>query len=723
MSSIYNEIYLSRSLKWMVGRGSHDLPRTYLASAMKNIESLGFTLSKSLIEALSTQSESDFVAIYKELEAGLKKLVGANVIYKPMYSQFPEQVISMTDAELYIHAIIHYYTHALPSDSCKVTDAVAGAGQKAMTPTPKGESTGDRSAESMKVTFNLKVVDLGDTEDFYGSIRNLIASKGSISPTDKEHLDFVFGLEERASELLPHEIPLKENVGFVVGLLLKYGKADAAAIAPYFKTATDVLRLATALSDGDVSLAANTRYVKFKRRERKLLLALLEQCENRVEDMLRYRKRWIRLGEIIHPSEYQKAFPQSAEAFAILRSGQKVDTFRSRVEQALRWYNAAAAAELLSERPGELARRLDHLLRTHREPYEVVLLFGGVAEGVSTPVLLQVMAHFNSRNARRPWRTFFPKGIVGKAVAIPNTLPRLADDLCGDIVGLCRQTLVERFAKLPTLGKVFIDERLRKHHVPFAMRSAGKSLRTLVRGSRLDMPEGNTIRFFLWWKEGKVGGEHTGRVDIDLSAVMYNENWGYMEHISYTNLRSAKYNAVHSGDIVSAPNGACEFIDIDIQYVLRYGGRYVVASLNSFTSHPLCDLPECHAGWMMRRRPGSGEVFDPATVVDKIDVAADTQIAVPVILDLKKREVIWCDLALKRHPDFYNNVEGNESGLVAMGRAMTSTVKPTLYDLFQLHALARGELVGAESEADSIFALDQGITPFDTAAIMAEFIA
>ena len=68
--------------------------------------------------------------------------------------------------------------------------------------------------------------------------------------------------------------------------------------------------------------------------------------------------------------------------------------------------------------------------------------------------------------------------------------------------------------------------------------------------------EGATIRFFLWWKEGEVNGKHTDRVDIDVSAVLYDAGWRYMEHISYTNLRSAKYRACHIGDITSAPIGS-----------------------------------------------------------------------------------------------------------------------------------------------------------------------
>lgn len=214
----------------------------------------------------------------------------------------------------------------------------------------------------------------------------------------------------------------------------------------------------------------------------------------------------------------------------------------------------------------------------------------------------------------------------------------------------------------------------------------------------------------------------TGRVDIDLSAVMYDHNWQYVEHISYTNLRSSKYRAVHSGDIVSAPKGACEFIDLHIPSIVDYGGRYIVASLHSFTMQPYCELPECFAGWMMRKKPGSGEIFEPATVANKIDVTADTRIAIPVILDLVERTVIWTDLSLTRHPDYCNNVEGNQKGMVLIGKAMTTLQKPDLYDLFMLHAQARGEVVATADQASSIFSVDEGVTPYDIEQIMAEYL-
>ncbi|WP_072730984.1 TerD family protein [Paenibacillus sp. NAIST15-1] len=696
-----NTIYLRRANKLIVNQGQEDhrISAAHLATALKNIEQLGYTFSKPLINVVRTLSRDQFTVFYQELVTDLKVMVGAHVAYTPMYPDFPEQVMQEDDVELYLNAIYHYLTLDVPryeaADRPPLLDQI-----------------------------DLKVIDLGSRAEFHWMIRQLIQAKGSISETDQNDIDAAIedADVDELGDILPDEIPFKENVGFVAGSLLKHDKASLNVIRPYFKTATDVLRLAVAWSSGDVSLAEPTRFRKFKRPERRLLLGLLEQCGAITEDMLRYKQRWIRLGEILHPSEYKQQFGRSKEAFDILRNNKPFTTYNSSVELAFQYQNVWTLIDLLTKRPGEFARRLDHLLRIAEQAEYVVLAFGEIANQVSTPVLMQVKSHFTHRNEPKELRTFFPKGNVAKAVAIPNTLPELDTAVCQDIVQLCEQTLMERFSALPSLGKVYVDERMKRYNVPFSQRSASKALHTIVRGSRVPMEEGDTVRFFTWWKEGTVNSIPTGRVDIDLSAVMYDHNWQYVEHISYTNLRSSKYRAVHSGDIVSAPQGACEFIDLHIPSIVNYGGRYIVASLHSFTMQPYCELPECFAGWMMRKKPGSGEIFEPATVANKIDVTADTRIAIPVILDLVERTVIWTDLSLTRHPDYCNNVEGNQKGMVLIGKAMTTLQKPNLYDLFMLHAQARGEVVATADQAGTIFSVDEGVTPYDIEQIMAEYL-
>ncbi|KAA8753906.1 cytoplasmic protein [Paenibacillus sp. UASWS1643] len=699
-----NTIYLRRANKLIIepNEGKQQLPKTHLATALKNIEALGYTFSDELMQAMRQLSMEQFGTVYIQLVADLRVMVGAHVKYTPMYAGFPMQVMQADEAELYLNAIIHYLTNL----------TVVYPDQPSVERMPLLEKT------------DLKVIGLGNKQAFQTLIRQIIEAKGSISETDKADIDTVLehADPEDVDALLPAEIPFKENVGFVVASLLKHEKANIDRIGMYFKTASDVLRLAVAWSNGDVSLAAASPFRKFKRRERRLLLGLLEQCGSITEDMLRYKDRWIRLGEILHPSEYKLRYPRCEEAFDILRNNKPYSTFNGSVELAFQYRNVWSLIDLLSQRPGEFARRLDHLLRMTEDEAYVLLAFGEVLEQVSTPVLLQVRQHFAQRNERQDLRVFFPKGNVAKAFGIPNELPDIDEATCRDVVQLCERALVERFATLPTLGKTYVDPQLHDYLVPFSQRSASKALHTIVRGSRVPMAEGDTIRFFNWWKEGDVDGKSTGRVDIDLSAVMYDKDWNYVEHISYTNLRSSNYKAVHSGDIVTAPNGASEFIDLHIPSIVAYGGRYVVATLLSFTSHPYCDLPECFVGWMMRKKPGSGEIFEPSTVANKIDITADTQIAIPVIMDLVERTVIWTDLALTRYPDYYNNVEGNQKGIVLMGKALTTLRKPDLHDLFMLHAKARGELVDTIDQADTIYSVDQGITPYDIEQIMAEYL-
>lgn len=700
-----NSIYLRRKNKVYLTEGANKLPANYIATILKNIDSLGYTFSGKLIERLGTLSEKEITAFYKQLVTDLKEMVGAKVKHEPMYPNFPKQVMEMSESELYFNAMMHYFGDWI--------------GVRIM---PKYEKE-ERMPLLDKV--DLKVIDLGSEEEFKGLCRNLIGASTSISASDKEDVAwYVEAYKDTIEELLPNEIPHKENLSYTTGLLLKHTNAGTAVLDKYFKTATDVLRLATAQSEGDVSLAENTKFRNFKRKERRLLLGLLENCKSITEDMLRHKKRWIRLGERLHPGEYKKRYPKCAEAFDILRNDKAFSTFNGRVEAALEKEQWDVAIDLLKTRPGDFARRLDHLLRNVKTEWTTVTdVFEGVADKVATPVLLQVLKHFKHRNEPKELRTVFPKGNTAKVQALTNELPHIVKKARLAIVDICENTLIARFKDLPELGKVYLDEDLKNYIVPFSQRSASKALRTVVRGSRIAMPElGDTIRFFLWWKEGKVGDKETGRVDIDLSAVMYDEEWNYKEHISYTNLKSAKYGAAHSGDITSAPDGACEFIDLDIPSILKYGGRYVVMSLNSFTGQYYCNMPECFGGWMMRQEPQSGEIFEPKTVLDKIDVTANTKICIPVILDLQEREVLWADLALTSNPNYRNNVEGNKKGMVLMGKAMTTLVKMNLHELFTLHIAARGSLVETIEEADTVFAKDKGITPFDIETIMGEFM-
>ncbi|MCM2364742.1 MULTISPECIES: hypothetical protein [unclassified Pseudomonas] len=52
----------------------------------------------------------------------------------------------------------------------------------------------------------------------------------------------------------------------------------------------------------------------------------------------------------------------------------------------------------------------------------------------------------------------------------------------------------------------------------------------------------------------------------------------FKETVAYYNLKG--YGGYHSGDIVDAPKGASEFIDLDLDVLVKKGIRYVVTSIN-----------------------------------------------------------------------------------------------------------------------------------------------
>jgi len=162
---------------------------------------------------------------------------------------------------------------------------------------------------------------------------------------------------------------------------------------------------------------------------------------------------------------------------------------------------------------------------------------------------------------------------------------------------------------------------------------------------------------------------------------------------------------------------------MDLPFVLESNARYIVMSIMCFTGQSFLELPECFGGWMMRQRPESGEIFDPRTVKDKVDITGSTRTCVPVIVDVENRNVFWADLALKGQFQV-NNAARNSVGMSQIGKVIVALNKPSLFDLFLMHAEGRGTLVDDEAQADTVFDVFSGtVTAFDTDKILSEFLA
>lgn len=686
-------LFLRRRSKVHVPVGTGGATRAQVASAVREVAAFRCVLSESLIEQIGKLSATELKYWLREIIGVLRRETGAHVHHRPFYPGFPEQVMTASEAELYLNAVIHYLT---------------------LWRLPPTEHSRPAMLEG---NFVSRVIEPGSVSEFESLLEPLVSARTSLS--EQETADVVWFIRTYKSDvfrLLPEAVPFREIRAQVGGALILQVARDArvdAFLERNVETATDVLRLAVALNGGDVSLTtASTRFIAMKRSLRRLLLRLLDRIPNAAEDVMRHAERWKRLAEALHPGDYADKYPRALAAITAARRNEAPDSFGSRVETLLAQRQIATLTPILQSRPGEFARRLDVTLRRATEPESVLDAFESVATQVSSPVLLQLLAQVRASRPL-PLRAFTPKGAFAKVYGIKDRREPLAPDVLARAARICEDALVSRFASLPPLGCCFIDPALREYKVPLAQRASSKSLRTLVRGSRLPMPDTRFIRLFLWWKNGR------GRTDIDLSAAFFDANFVFMETVAYYNLKSL--GGYHSGDIVDAPDGASEFIDLDLDALVEKGIRYVVTSINSYTEQPYCDLPECFAGWMARADTASGEVFEPRSVFDRIDIASNTGICLPFVMDLQERRMIWADLGLTSSPR-WNNVQNNLSGVSLMLRALVHTPRPDLETLFDLHVRARGERVASAQQAQAVFATDQGITPFDTDLIRSQFL-
>lgn len=671
-----------------------------VVTMMKNVQYLGFTFSKELFASLSHLTREEIKVFYSDLIPALKESVGADVEYTPMYPNFPTQVAEMDGIELFINAIVHYWSFG--------------------TLMPEYEK--DERLPLIDVN-KMAVLSTGTNADLMGIFKNLVSSKTSLSVQDKKDVTTIIKNCEDYADYLPDEIPLKEIAALIGKLIIEEAPIKSVkAISKYFRTATDVLRLVTALSDGDISLARKTKYRNLKRCERRMILDLLANCGDITEDLFRYQNKWIRVAEILHPFEY--GYPRYKEvnrAFNALRNNKKPLMFCGKVQSAILRKDMESAADLLKFRPGEFARQLDKMLRDSHDPEYILECFKSVAVDISAPVLLQVRQHFIGRMAETtdPIRVFFQKGSLAKAIFIKNELPAIDKTICRNVAMACRNALIEQYSSKESLGKVYVDEDFKNYLVPFSGRSASSTSKNIVRGSRLHIkPDATAIRAFIWWTNtNKESGEDDGRVDIDLSAAIYDSDWKFIEHVSYTHLRSSNVRMYHSGDITNGGGvdgkGVSEFIDVDIDNAASHG-RYIVFQIYNYTLQKYADLDNCRFGWMEREEVDSGEIFEPATVRMIMDVNAECTASIPVIFDCFERKFIWCDMSLSMECCLRggNNFESNFSDVTAICYAMTHLNKPNIYDLAMFNAMARGNMVTDRNEADLIFSNDT-TTPFE----------
>lgn len=669
-------------------------------AALTTLRALGYRLSTPAREVLIHPEQA-----WALVNAAARLTSGSPADeYRPFYPDFPIQVRTASEATLLVNAALHY-----------LGDVVGVRILPDYRPSPREPLPGDDGA--------LTELGLATTQDLERIVADLIAQATPFSAQDRADLT---ALRDFGPEAAPR-VAVKENLAV---LTVTFPDLDFSAS---YRTVTDVLRLAVAMAGGDVSLAEPCRFPSFSRAQRRRLLGLLDavgqvqDSRDSAEEMARRSERWKRLARHLRPGDYARRFPRAVALLHQVASGGAEEGFTSHLEEALARRDVDGALRLLSTRPGVFARRLNHLLRlcpddAARE--RVLAEFARVAPEVTLPVLVRLWEYFSSPGPDAlPWRVVAIKAATGtKTTLIPSTRrPGPAD---AAVVCAVEEALRQR----KRLGRIAVDQGMYEGYTaPVGLRSASPGMRTAGRGTRLPLPEGETIRFFLHWRDlpeappkalGPAGPaaaeDRDTRVDLDLSAFFVSEDFTRTEQIAYYNLRSTA--AVHSGDLTSAPDGAAEFIDITLAEALRQEWRYVVMTVHSFSHHRLSEVPECWAGAMARgAAPQSGEVFEASTVMQRLDLVSPTFNATPFVIDLAERRLIWWDLPVGVGEHQVANLDLSSNRVLAH---LLDLLEGQRMPLAHLLGLLADVVVEDPDEAQLVFG-EGGILPWQTERILA----
>lgn len=607
-------------------------PRYVCSANMKLIE-YGYTMSYDLFMAFCNATHAAFLEAWSALYDLAMEDAKAISKTSPIWPNFPDDAMEADLVDLYVVNLLNYLTLGQwqpdfdPSKFCKALDR-----------------------EHLPAA---KQIPACDKEEIYRYVVQSITNNSPLSPDEQNTvIDLLtHGGEDFLNHLMgmmkDKHITCKVNLALYASFIINRPDWRSQQCFLDFNSSTDVLRLAAAMSGQDVSLVKPPRLRSFKRSERRELLYLLEHVEKNEGFALR-PEEFKRLGEKLHPGEYAKYFPENKAIFDKVRNGVHIETYNSKLQELLKKpVNVDVLTAHLMLRPGVFARYLDFALRNCSDEHQmedVLFRFISVCKNVSPRVLVQLINHFRNRN--NPVQLATGKANGAGSAALDREVEPISDVMCNRVARDIFNQLWQVLRAEDTEPKsIYIDPacHCNKLIFPDNPRQISSAMRATACGSRTQLPDGNVLRAFLYWK-GDDGTDLWDGIDLDLSVVFYGEKEA--NFVFYGEPKNERLGAIHSGDRrCSGLHGAVEYVDFDIKKCLQNGIRYAALVVNSYSGEKFSEMDAAFCGVMVRDGE-TGEQFEPATVKDRFALTTDAGQIIMVVIDLLNREVVTVDKSI-----------------------------------------------------------------------------
>ncbi len=607
----------------------------------------GYIPSQQAYEAMTQLAKTSPKMLHQwwqTLEKSLKKSKGVDkdIGKYIVYQNFPQEVLDMSQSEYWIRQLFIYWG----ADLTSVRQA----------PIP-------RAPMFEKVDF--KVLHLARSFALANLYESLLLKPAVWIATEQQEVQWFVQQEYTMNA----EIKFKENLVFAAITCMQYHQTLP------LSTTTDVLRLATGFSEGDISLKTNSKF-KLSRSQRKYVLEVLAGVKDLEEGIMRHKNKWIRLFHQLHVGEYAKKYPKIYQVAHTLRNGGKYPTFNSNVENYLATSNTKALA-LLAQRPGEFARRIAHVLSVFGDA--TLSHFLPVLHKLETIKLLKLKRFLRTANNRN-YRIFTPKGSWKKAQFELNETqikPHHIQQIVMAIDQLVRQRVSNKFGT-----SFFYTPDIA--HIKLPVNNA-EAVSRYPKGTVFYIPDNiRFIRSVTYWQE------RSQTCWMDNGWNFFDANWQAKGTCCWDTTWEMDKAAVFSGDPVNSYNKAGkagQLIDLYLDQLVDMGVRYAVWNILSYNRIPFDALEDVQGLLLWGEKPQTGKLIEPSRVNFSFPVTGKSLTKYICYIDLFTRRLVLMDSSLSASVgSARNNATRLQSSMPAIVEYFDAL--PSLMDMFEGFAVA-----------------------------------
>ena len=505
----------------------------------------------------------DFVSMLSEVKA------------KPMYPDFPSQVMEMDEAKFRFHQLCHYQS------TYGVEEMARWFGQdyevsKGWLPSEEDTEKTEKD-EALLAAKTLQLI--GEEEEYILPLEKLLKKPEKITLQETEIVREA--LRHVDTENMDLEIPFKKNLMPVFYALFSMEDREKALglMKRICQHTGDVLKC--------IDYCLTRRDFRFQSSEKKLCVKLIESypAADWKSNVVLSGKKARRTVLVLQHLSYNRFSRSEAhkEVVRMLRNGE----LRSWEGQAKALLSKGGedAVDFIAQRPGMLLRWTNWLLKLGYEDSLIREKLVENADALSLKTLCFALTQLGRLEGKeRAYDALYAAAAV--------KLSRLETPFKGK--------------------KVFVDEgRLDLEHS--MLLSKGDEAGYVRNGLAYRIPEEvKTVRFFVYWND-------KARVDIDLHCKAHNIDGTETEIGWNADFKSA--SAVHSGDITTS--NAAEYIDVKMDSEISE----VQMNINLYYGKPsFADVEECFVGMMAVKKTGAQvSLYDPKNCFFQSDMRSRTR--------------------------------------------------------------------------------------------------